>query len=114
MDLIANCQLTGDYGTVVEGDFFTVDASVGASLIQRGLARPANPPRIFYDTKVIQPEAPEVRPRLPFRDLSLCDPESSQLAPASHSVFPGAELPSDETRITHHRGRPRRTRSIAE
>lgn len=66
MRLIATQQITGDYGTVVAGQAFACDPLVGAQLLARGLARPAEAPRVLYETKVIQPEAPEVSPRLPF------------------------------------------------
>ncbi len=76
MILIANQQLTGDYGTVFDGECFECAPEVGEKLIASGLAHPRYAPGVQYETKVVTPEAPlitqEVKPQsaLPFRDLS--------------------------------------------
>ncbi len=78
MNLIANRQLTGDYGTVAPGQYFNADQDVAESLIARGLAR-----SVFagYETKVITPTTQEVKPlATPFRDLPRADTEPPALA----------------------------------
>src|SRR4051794_16492770 len=92
MKLIANRQLCGDFGVVAQGESFMChDEQTATSLLGRALARTAAPPRILYETKVIAPEAPEVGPRLPFRDLPLCHPQPAELAFESHRPLPFAD-----------------------
>lgn len=97
MRLIANRQLTGDYGTVTAGEIFIVPDPDGKKLIAAGVARPADPPRILYETKpqryempAIQPQAPEVSARDTFRAPGhslLPDAEPQAVAPESDSVL---------------------------
>jgi hypothetical protein len=99
MRLIANCQLTGDYGTVTAGDIFIVPDPDAQKLITAGVARRADPPRILYETKparyemrTIQPEAPEVSARSTFPDapgyVRLPDAQPQTVASESDSVLP--------------------------
>jgi hypothetical protein len=39
MKFIANCQLTGVYGTVTAGQMFDVPDAIAAELFRRGVAR---------------------------------------------------------------------------
>lgn len=112
MTLIANRQLTGDYGTVHAGQVFTVTDEVGLQLISNGVARRPDPPRVLYETKVIVPEAPEVSARQSlFRDLPVSDPEPKNLAPQSHRELPVADV--CKPRTSHPGGRGGRARSGA-
>ena len=96
MRLIANRQLAGDYGVVVAGDQFIVSDPDGLKLIEMGVARRADPPRVLYETKparyempTIQPAAPEVSARASdFRDVCLPDAKPAPVAPESNSVLP--------------------------
>ena len=92
-------QLTGDYGTVVQGQEFEVDELIGSQLVRNGHARRADPPRIVYQTKVVTPEsatvaleAPGVSPRPPFRDVPMLNPESPRVAPASDPLLSGPDV----------------------
>lgn len=106
MRLIANRQLTGDYGFVLEGHAFEADEPKAQDLMRRGLAHAADPPKILYSTKVIVPEAPEVRARQPFRDVPVPDAEQAGVAPESDPVLSGSDLP--EKRLADSGGRPGR------
>jgi hypothetical protein len=97
MQVIANKQLTGDYGTVVAGQKFEVADDVAADLLQRSVVRRAEPPKVLYETKVIAPEAPEVAPRLPFRHSSLPDEGPAALATEGDRVLPVAGLSKQGT-----------------
>jgi hypothetical protein len=77
MRLIANSQLRGEYGLVEEDREFDCPEHIAPKLLRSGKARRPDPPRVLYETKIIVPEAPEVSPRLPFRDLPLSDQKSS-------------------------------------
>lgn len=144
MRLIAKCQLTGDYGSVNEGDQIDVPDEVGRHLLANGHAVPADPPRKLYEAKALQPETPsrtyqtkvivpQTPPRaietkqqseaspdapaegsLPFRDMPLPDEEPADVAPAGHPLLSGAELPEGETGIIDRRGRRRRAGSSPE
>ena len=93
MRLIANRQLRGAYGTVVPGQVFDVDDEVAASLLLRGVARKPEMPRVLYETKVVEPEAPEVQAdAMPFRNLPVPDSEPAQVDSASDPVVPAADL----------------------
>jgi len=112
MKLIANRQLTGTYGTVAPGEEFECPDEVAGELLRAMLARPAAPPRVTYETKVIWPALPEalgVSPRLPFRDLSLSDPQPPPLAAPSCTVLPITDIHAQGN--VDHRGRGRRARS---
>lgn len=118
MKLIANRQLTGAYGTVAPGEEFECADEIAGELLRAYLVRPATPPRVTYETKVIWPaapsqsfEAPEVSARLPFRDVPVPDAESKAVAPESHSVLPDADVP--KSGAIDSRGRGRRARSGA-
>src|SRR6185312_9449617 len=108
MKLIAARQLRGEYGLVDPGASFNVRDEIGRDLLRRGLARPTDPPAVLYETKVIA-AAPEVGARLPFRDLSLSDPQSSAVAAEGDRVFSPTDLPA--MRSDDHRGRRGRSRS---
>ena len=105
MRLIANRQLTGDYGSVVAGDGFEVEDATGHQLITAGLARRAETPRVQYETKVITPEAPEVSARQPFRELSLPHAEPPSVAPESDRVVPPTDLSQSGVVDRGRRGR---------
>src|ERR1700728_5145826 len=93
MRLIAVAQqLTGVYGTVTAGQEFECRDDIAAHLLRSGSARKADPPRVTYETKVVVPEAPEVRPRLPFRDVPVRHSESPPVDPESDSVLPEPDV----------------------
>lgn len=111
MRLIAHRQLTGDYGTVTPGMEFECEEGIGRSLQARGLASAI--PFRSYETKVVVPALPEVRPLpdKPFRDVpDSDDAEPDALATVRDSVREASEVP--EPGDTHpverrKRGRPR-------
>lgn len=104
MRLIANRQLTGDHGFVLEGQVFETDTDEkGRSLINRGLARAADPPKVLYSTKVIVPEAPEVSARQPFRHVPVPHKESQAVVTESDQVFSGPDVPEQGTADTRGR-----------
>lgn len=112
MRLIANCQLTGDYGTVATGEAFVIADDLALKLISQGCARRADPPRILYETKpykfetpTIKPEAPEVSARPPFRDLLVPDPKPQTLSPESDPVLPKPNVSEQGTVDSSGRGR---------
>jgi hypothetical protein len=95
MKLIANRQLTGEYGTVVGGQIFEVRDEVGTQLMADGVARSATAPRIEYDTKVIVPaEAPGVSARQePFRHVPVLDEEPAPVATNGDPVLSESDVP---------------------
>lgn len=105
MRLIANTQLTGDYGTVVEGQEFNVnDENDAKQLISRGMARRASPPRILYQTKparfetpTIQAEAPGVSARDPFLYGALPNPQQTGVATEGDHVLASANVSEPRT-----------------
>lgn len=105
-------QLTGDYGTVTAGQEFECREDVAMQLIRGGKARKPGSPRVLYETKPASFEAPEVSPRQPFRDSSVPDQKSEELAPESDSMFSGPDLPVQGN--AHRGGRGRRPGSVAE
>src|SRR4029077_235206 len=108
MNLIANRQLTGEYGTVNPGQEFEARDQIAEDLLRRGLVRRAEPPRIEYETKVIVPEASEVSPRQPFRHLPVPDQKSTDVATESDRLFSAANLPAMRADDSGGRGiRPR-------
>lgn len=113
MKLIADRQLTGEYGTVTPGQEFEVRDEIGTDLLRRNLVRTAAPPRVEYDTKVIRPaEAPEVGAReTPFRHVPVPDEEPENLAEESRRVLSGADL--SEAGTHDPGGRRGRARSSA-
>ena len=84
MRVIAIRQLTGNYGTVIAGQEFTCSDDVARELLAAGVVRRPDPPQVIYETKVIVPEAPEVRARDSFRDVCLSDKEPQGVAPEGH------------------------------
>lgn len=94
MKLIANRQLYGEYGTVVAGQEFEASDQVGLQLLQSGVVRRPDPPRVTYETKVIVPTASEVSARQPFRHLPVSDPESPNMAAEGDRVLSAADLPA--------------------
>lgn len=119
MRLTALRQLTGDYGTVVPGEIFSVPDDVGRQLLSKGVAAFADPPRIVYETKVVTPSAPEVRARDPFQFIPLApaapagdvpvhhDPDPPAMAAVRDSVLAASVVPPDRTAgIKRGRGRP--------
>jgi hypothetical protein len=94
MRVIANSQLTGDYGTVAADQEFDPGDELGARLLKSGMVRHATPPRVEYETKVIVPEAPEVGPRQPFCDVPLPDAEPKAVASEGDPMFPAADVSS--------------------
>ena len=108
MQVIANRQLRGEYGTVTPDQQFECRDETAQALLKSGMVRPAAPPKIQYETKIIVPEAPEVSPREPFRDMPVSHAQSPDLATESDRMFPVADLSSDRT--TDPRGRGGRSR----
>jgi len=104
-------QLTGVYGTVTAGQEFECRDDLAIQLVRSGSARKADPPRVTYETKVVVPEAPEghvpasgaprterespeVRPRLPFRNVPVRHEESPPVDPESDRVLPESDVPT--------------------
>jgi hypothetical protein len=112
MKVIANRQLRGNYGLVVPDQEFETTDAIADSLLKRGLVRHAVPPKVQYETKIIKPEAPEVGPREPFRDLPLPDEKSENVASEGDNLLPEPDVSQD--RATHPRGRGRRSGSSSE
>lgn len=106
MRVIANRQLTGEYGSVLPGQAFDVRDELAEDLMKRNLVRTAAAPLIQYDTKVIRPaEAPEVRPRDTFcRDVPLPDQEPATVASESDRPLPETDLPESESADSLGRG----------
>ncbi len=111
MRLFASRQLTGDYGTVTAGEEFECAEDVGNHLLHKGLAFPALPPKVHYETKVVTPEAPEVSPREPFRDLSVSDAKPEEVAAASNPVLSQTDVPESGTADPGGRGKRQGSRS---
>lgn len=107
MEVIANRQLRGEYGTVAPDQSFECRNETAQQLLKAGLVRNAMPPVIEYQTKVIVPEAPEVSPRHPFRDVSVPHKESAGVATESNRVLPAADVP--KSGAPDSRGRARRS-----
>lgn len=104
--IIANSTLYNrtEYGLKSPGDMFTVRDSLARDLMSRGLARPADPPRVVYETKVITPEAPEVSPRpLPFRLGTVPDEGQTGVDPDRDRVLEQPDVP--EKRAPNRRKR---------
>ena len=97
MELIANRQLTGDYGSVSAGDCFHCSEEVGAQLLQAGLARVRFAQPYIYETKVVTPEAPEVKPAaaIPFRDVPDSDPRPKALVALESAVRAASDAPEE-------------------
>jgi predicted ester cyclase len=108
MRVIANRQITGEYGSKVAGDVFEVRDELAEDLLRRELVRRADPPRIIYQTKIIVPEAPEVSARPPFRDVSMPDQKPQGMATQGDTVLSGSNISPQGT--SDPRGRRRRER----
>lgn len=111
MQLIANRQLEGSYGTIAPDQKFDCPDDIAQELLKRGLVRNPAPPRVQYETKIIKPTAPEVGPREPFRDSPVSDQKPAAVATEGDRVLPGANLP--ERGATDSRGRGGRSGSTA-
>lgn len=109
MRLIANRQLFGEYGLVAPGDDFEVRDEIATQLLRAGVVRKADPPTVQYETKVIVPEAPEVSPRQPFRDMPVFDARSPELDRKGNREFSTTDVPA--IRTDDPRGRDRRSGS---
>ena len=111
MQLIANRQLTGDYGTVSEGEAFEASEEVAAVLLKSGVAYARFAQPFTYETKVVTPEAPEVKPQsaLPFResrDVPHSDKEPAALAAVRDAVRAVSDLADEgNTRRVERRRR---------
>lgn len=123
MLIIANRQLTGDYGTVAPNQSFDCDEATAVALIKRGLARPISI-RQTYETKVMVPAVDEAIRRYtvsepaaqvaaePFRDVLDRDEESPALVALRNAVYPEPVVspPGDaDSVIRRRRGRPRKS-----
>lgn len=99
MLIVSDRQLTSGNHTFPAGIPFEEDDGVAMDLIRRGVARKSEPPKIYYQTKVITPEVREVRPEVaaPFRNSVVLDAESSPVAPASDTVLPVADVQEQGT-----------------
>lgn len=107
MRLIANKPLySREFGPVRQGDEFDRPDDIGRELLAMGYARKPDAPRVLYSTKVIRPEAPEVRARDPFRDVPVLDEKSSGVVAESDPMLPRPDVP--ESRVADHRGRRQR------
>ena len=95
MRLIAHRPLCGDYGSVTPGQEFECSDTVAQRLIADGMAHLAGPPRVIYETKVIQPL--EVGPTQPFRDMCLPDQEPLGLAAPGNPVLSEPDLSKQGT-----------------
>ena len=109
MILIADRQITGDFGRVTPGTEFECDAATAAHLLDRNLAHRPAAPRVVYEVKVIAPEAPAVASEGPFRDVLVHHAEPPTVAPQGDSGMESADVPEQRTADTgRRRGRPRR------
>ena len=107
-DLIANRPMCGDFGNVNAEQEFSASESDADSLVRRGLARYAKPPKIQYSTKVVTPEAPEVSADPSFRDVPVRDEKPKEVAPAGDPALSSADAPEPGTAHPKRRGgRPR-------
>ena len=113
MQLIANSplRLSAQQLYVLEGEAFDVPDEVAKQLLYAKKARIPAPPTVIYETKVIVPEAPTVRPRDPFRDVPMRDAQPPAVAPESDPLLPTADLSASRT--AHYRGRGRRAGSAS-
>jgi hypothetical protein len=111
MKVIANRMLTGDYGTIAADQEFDPGDEIATQLLKSGMVRHALPPRVEYETKVIVPEAPEVGPRQPFRDVLVSHTEQEKVVTRIYPVLPAADVPSGGTPDPRGRGRRSRPRS---
>jgi hypothetical protein len=112
MRVIANRQITGEYGTALPGQAFEVRDELAEDLMRRDLVRAAAPPRVRYEVRAVRPdEAPEVSAREPFRHLPVFDQESTDLATKGDPMLSETEL--SETEPTDNFGQRARSRSAS-
>lgn len=104
MQVIANRQLTGSYGTVAPDAKFECPDDIVQQLLANGMVRNPAPPRVQYETKIIKPTAPEVGPREPFRDSPVSDQKPATVATEGDRVLPGANLPERGAADSRGRG----------
>lgn len=116
MQVIANRQLHGSYGTVPADQMFECPDETAQALLRAGMVRNPKPPKVQYETKIIRPTAPEVSPRETFRvspdavsDVSVSHSEPARVVAEGDRMFPVADLSTDRT--TDPRGRVRRSGS---
>jgi hypothetical protein len=102
MRLIANRQLTGEYGTVIAGQEFECSDQIAHELLAQGMVRKADPPKVVYETKVVRPA--EVGPTQPFRNVPVPDQEPAPVDPPRDRVVQIADLQG----TAHAPGRRRR------
>lgn len=103
MNVIANSQLTGIYGTVAKDEPFNCPDEVAKELLANRKVRLAGKPIVRKEIKVIKP--PEVGPTVPFRDGSLSDSEPKIVPSSSNKKLSRAD--SSRQRTSHSRGRRR-------
>jgi hypothetical protein len=105
--IVISQQLTGEYGTVVAGQEFDCDDAAAYQLVTAGMARKAAPPAVRYETKVIVPEAPEVRAREMFRHLPVSDAEPATVASEGDRMLSATDpSPRGAADSGGRRGRP--------
>jgi hypothetical protein len=110
MQVIANRQLRGEYGSVVPDQQFECREETAQQLLKADLVRHALPPKVEYETKIIKPEAPEVSPRETFPGhVSVSDKEQETVASEGDRMFSVTDLSQDRT--TDPRGRGGRSGS---
>ena len=109
MILIADRQITGDFGRVTPGTEFECDAATAAHLLDRNLAHRPAAPRVVYEVKVIAPEAPAVASEGPFCYMPVPDQEPPTVAAEGDSGMESADV-QEQRNVDpgRRRGRPRR------
>lgn len=97
----------GEYGRVPCGQQFATKPSIAETLIRQGGAR-----RVLYETKIIQPAAPEVTAAHaePFRLVHLPDPKPAAVAEPGDRVLPGADIPAQRAGDSGQRKRRKRSK----
>lgn len=112
MRLIANCQLTGDYGVVSKDQSFILPDGDAQKLLDSGCARRADPPRVLYQSKpyrfetpTVEMEAPGVSARPPFRNMPVSHQESPPVVTTSDSLLPKADISLSGTADPGGRGK---------
>ena len=109
MKVIANRQITGDWGTAHPGAHFECPGDQVDGLLSRGLVRIPDPPRVVYEVKVITPEAPAVASEGPFCYMPVPDQEPPTVAAEGDSGMESADV-QEQRNVDPggRRGRPRR------
>jgi hypothetical protein len=109
MQVIANRQLHGEYGTVIPDQMFECRDETAQELLKSGMVRNPKPPKVQYETKIIRPTAPEASPRETFRHVPVSNAQPQAVAPEGDRLLPVADLSTDRT--TDPRGRGGRSGS---